>query len=402
MTNNSNISQFSRELEKLRNAYLEALPQKIRIAQKAWLKMDSQNWDANDFKQVYRLFHNIAGGAGTYGIMSISMHARMVLEVMKPGLDSKRLLTNEELDKINELVVLLENATTEEVLVTERKTNYLRKPTEWTVQVDAAVGEIFLVEDDMAQATYLSLMLKQAGHKVQVFNKLEDINAALKTSEPTAILMDMVFPEGNLAGASAVVQLQENRKMPIPIIFISTRTDLEARLSAVRAGAWHYFTKPVKINTLIQLLNGYINSNKEKKKHLLLVDDDPAISAFFASHLQEEDNIQTTILNEPHLVLEALDEVKTDLILMDYWMPECNGLELAAVIRQHEIYCDVPIVFLTEETNIETQLTALNIGGDDFLSKAIGPERVVLAVQSRLERIDRLKEAGARDGWLTN
>ena len=362
--------------------------------------MDRQEWDRNSYKQVYRLIHNIAGGAGTYGLTSISSQARVILREMKPCLDSMSQLSAEAYGTINELVESLEKKTNEEVSKVERKTSYLRKPTGWNAHVKISEGEIFLVEDDIAQAQYLSLVLKQAGHQVQVFSNLKDIKVALKDSEPIAILMDMVFPEGELAGAKAIASIQESTT--IPIIFISTRTDLEARLSAVRAGAWHYFTKPIQSNMLIQVLNTYIKPDTEKKKRILLVDDDPAISAFFASHLEQESNLEAFILNEPDRVLEVLSDLNPDLVLMDYWMPECNGLELGAVIRQHQGYCDLPIIFLTEETNVEVQLTALNIGSDDFLSKAMGPERLVLAIQSRLERIGRLRKSGAQNGWRVN
>lgn len=400
MMNNSDVVQFSRKLEELRNTYLKALPGKVRIAQKAWMKVDRQNWDEEVYKQVYRLLHNIAGGAGTYGLTSISSQARVILNEMRPSLESLQPLTKDTYTKINDLVESLEEKTNQEVSKSERKTNYLRKPTGWNARVKASEGEIFLVEDDIAQAEYLSLMLKQAGHRVQVFGNIKDIKVALDDSEPIAILMDMVFPEGELAGAKAIASIQESNT--IPIIFISTRTDLEARLSAVRAGAWHYFTKPVKLNTLVEILDTYIKPRMEKKKQVLLVDDDPAISAFFASHLQQEENLEAYILNEPSRVLEVLEDMNPDLILMDYWMPECNGLELGAVIRQHQSYSDVPIIFLTEETNVDIQLTALNIGSDDFLSKTMGPERLILAIQSRLERIERIRKASAQGGWLVN
>lgn len=403
MINSSNTTQFSKELEALRTAYLSALPAKVNLAQKAWLDMDIKNWDAQRFKNVYRLFHNIAGGAGTYGLAKISAQVRGVLKDMKAILEEKQAPVEGTYQEISRAVGILEDVTHDEIHKNEHKTHYLRKKTHWNKVVSPVVGNIFLVEDDLPQSKYLSLMLKRAGHHVKVFNSLEEVEAALETSDPVAILMDMVFPEGELAGAQAIARIQEKKAMPTPIIFISSRTDLEARLSAVRVGAWHYFKKPVRMCSLIQVLDTYLNPESEKKKRVLLIDDEPEISTFFAAHLEKEENLETAILNDPDRVLDVLDELKPDLILMDYWMPGCNGLELGAVIRQHETYGDIPIIFLTEETNLETQLTAMSLGSDDFLAKAMGPERLVLAVQSRLERIDQLRQAGAEAAeWPVN
>ena len=73
------MTQFAKELEELRSTYLHALPAKVKRATKAWQQLTRMEWDAGFFKNVYRLFHNIAGGAGTYGYLAISSQARAVL-----------------------------------------------------------------------------------------------------------------------------------------------------------------------------------------------------------------------------------------------------------------------------------------------------------------------------------
>jgi PleD family two-component response regulator len=81
-----------------------------------------------------------------------------------------------------------------------------------------------------------------------------------------------------------------------------------------------------------------------------------------------------------------LVEFAPDLILMDMYLPDCTGLELAAVIRQQASYVSVPIVFLSAETNLQKQLQAMELGGDDFLTKPIAPEHLVSVVTARASR----------------
>ena len=402
MIHETEPSRFSQELDDLRAAYLEALPDKVQRIQRAWSTIDVAEASEETYKGFYRLIHNLAGGAGMYGFSGVSAQARAILEKMKPLLEEERTLSSEYRMVVGQLVERLQQSVQNELQQSHEQTSFLRKKPIRQRPTDVARGEVFLVEDDPAQAHYLSLMLKQAGHQVQAFDKLDDVKVALQAFEPTAIIMDMVFPEGEMAGANTIASLQQERKMPIPIFFVSTRSDFEARLQAVRAGAWHYFTKPVDVNKLVDLLDAYVCAPQKKTKRVLLVDDDPAIASFFGSHLEMEANLTTFLLSDPLHILEKLDEVEPDLILMDYHMPECNGLELAAVIRQHETYTDTPIIFLTEESNIETQLTAMNIGSDDFFPKSMGPDRLVVAVQSRMDRFDQIAKNASTLSWKVN
>ena len=52
--------------------------------------------------------------------------------------------------------------------------------------------------------------------------------------------------------------------------------------------------------------------------------------------------------------MQPLDEFRPEMILMDMHMPSCDGLDLAAVIRQQEEYIGIPIVFLSAEASMDT------------------------------------------------
>jgi PleD family two-component response regulator len=84
--------------------------------------------------------------------------------------------------------------------------------------------------------------------------------------------------------------------------------------------------------------------------------------------------MQTQHVGDPMHVMEPLINFRPDLILMDVYMPGCSGLELATAIRQQRDYVGIPIVFLSAETDVEKQLSAMSLGGDDFLTKPISPD----------------------------
>lgn len=95
-----------------------------------------------------------------------------------------------------------------------------------------------------------------------------------------------------------------------------------------------------------------ISEEMEKKKradetikHILVVDDDPMMLRLLKNELKDEYNIATAVNGK--IALNFLAHKKTDLILLDYEMPEENGVEVLRKIRDNEETKDIPVVFLT-------------------------------------------------------
>jgi PleD family two-component response regulator len=95
--------------------------------------------------------------------------------------------------------------------------------------------------------------------------------------------------------------------------------------------------------------------------------------------------------------LTGFEDFRPDLVLLDLYMPQCSGLELAAVIRQQHAYVSIPLVFLSTETNINQHLHALQIGGDDFLTKPIATKQRVTSITARVQSARILRSFMVRD-----
>ncbi len=255
---------------------------------------------------------------------------------------------------------------------------------------------IFLVEDDDDIAQDLALQIGHFGYTVRIFHHLDSLKREIYGCQPAAIVMDVVFPEGNLAGIEMIHQLKQEYPSTVPVMFISVRDDVVSRLQAVRAGGSAYFTKPLNVAALIDKLDSLTTCEQPEPYRVLIIDDDPDVCSFYACLLQQH-NMITTCVNNPLQFSQALFEFRPDLILMDVYMPECNGLELASVIRLQETYDGIPIVFLSNETDIEKQLAAMHRGGDDFLSKSMQPEHLVSVLESRACRSRIVRASMMRD-----
>jgi diguanylate cyclase (GGDEF)-like protein len=168
------------------------------------------------------------------------------------------------------------------------------------------------------------------------------------------------------------------------------------RLMAVRSGGAAYFTKPLDIAEFIDSLDALTTQETPEPYRILIVDDDPQLSEFYSWALQGA-GMQTQHVGDPMHVMEPLINFRPDLILMDVYMPGCSGLELATAIRQQRDYVGIPIVFLSAETDVEKQLSAMSLGGDDFLTKPILPDHLISAVASRAHRSRSLRSFMMRD-----
>lgn len=118
---------------------------------------------------------------------------------------------------------------------------------------------------------------------------------------------------------------------------------------------------------------------------VLIVEDDRS-QALFAQSVLNGVGMRTLAVGSAADVVPALAEFAPDLVLMDLHLPDANGAELTARIREMPEHAHLPIVFLTGDTDPETEFQALELGADDFLSKPVRPRHLVAAVQSRVKR----------------
>ncbi len=102
-------------------------------------------------------------------------------------------------------------------------------------------------------------------------------------------------------------------------------------------------------------------------------------------------------IHSPAQIFDALKQFNPDLMLIDMYMPVCNGAELAALVRQVPEYVGLPIVFLSTETNAQKQFNAMQAGVEGFITKPVVPDELVASVILRAERMRTLRSLMARD-----
>ncbi|GLQ88319.1 diguanylate cyclase [Dyella flagellata] len=370
-----NLPDVTEQLRLLRENYAQQLPAKLAQVEDAFRQRD----DLIELPNLRHLAHSLAGSGATFGYPALSVAARQLETLVDAALCDGRPLTPKESDSAAQLI---------ETLAREARNPMVPAPAPILPASNVLETErklIYLVEDDASLATDLSLQLGHFGYIVKIFETPTQLLETPVDPLLAAVLMDIVFPQGDLAGPEAIIQLSVARQLRTPVIFFSSRNDLTARLAAARAGGATYMVKPIDVGALIARLDNLVTDLPPEPYRVLIVDDNAPLASHHAVTLQSV-GISTDIVTDPMKILAHLDDFKPDLVLMDMYMPGCTGAELAAVIRQLDNYVLVPIVYLSTETDTDRRLIAMQLGADDFLTKPITPEHLVSAVSTRLRR----------------
>lgn len=118
-------------------------------------------------------------------------------------------------------------------------------------------------------------------------------------------------------------------------------------------------------------------------RKILLVDDDPDILEICRDYLKAS-AFDVVTAKDGVQGLAAARREKPDLIVLDWMMPEMDGLELCKSIRRES---NVPIIMLTARVEETDKLIGLELGADDYITKPFSPRELVARVKVVLRRV---------------
>ncbi len=112
-----------------------------------------------------------------------------------------------------------------------------------------------------------------------------------------------------------------------------------------------------------------------RRKHILVIDDDPMMLKLLKEHLHDEYDIATAISGK--IAMKFLERKRTDLILLDYEMPVENGPAVLEKLRANEATKDLPVIFLTGVSDREKIQEALVLKPQGYLLKPVEREKLL-------------------------
>ncbi len=369
-------------LSDLRRRFTDQLGQRLDAVRQQLQRLLAQD-GAVDLESLHREVHGLTGAAGTFGLPEVSAAARSLEALLAALVRGDAPLEPARAQAMTQALAALERAAA--------------GPRETAAGLPVAASA-----DPLADAVVTVHLLRSAqpggdaadwdalaaaGYRLQMHTDLSALCQAWAHTPPpgpTVLLLDLHDPAMVEPALAQVCALTAGPARPV-VVAALPHDDLGLRLRALRAGVQRTLARPLEPERVVDVLDTLTGRRPAQPYRVLLVDDEPLLLQAQAAVLRGA-GMEVHALAQPLQTLEALERLQPDVLLLDVYMPEASGPELAAALRERDTWLDLPVLFLSAETDLTQQLLALNLGGDDFLVKPVQPDHLVAAVTARARR----------------
>lgn len=376
----SHTTETTQQRDELRQHFGRRVHDQARLVVNAWLNLDEVLWNPGWHLDFQRRCDKLLSLAQRYQSQSMLSEAEQLAALLSKT-NGEQAPASQVLEALSEHILHL----------AERCSR--RDDKAAALNIDSR-KPVYLCCRGADQADSLSRHLEFFGIPAYILSDRAALMQAIYHRRPAALLMDVDFDGDGLGAATEVQQIVSP---VLPVYFYSQQTpSITMRLAAARAHGIAFQEGTLDAGLLVKQLSGHYAFRSEPPYRVLIVEDSPA-QAYFAERALNQAGMLTQVVMDPLTVLDVLEAFQPDAILMDMYMPQCSGIELAQVIRQQWRYDVVPILYLSAEQDTRKQLEAMAQGGDDFLTKPVEPEMLVATVRNRCQRNRGLKEQMIRD-----
>jgi PAS domain S-box-containing protein len=249
---------------------------------------------------------------------------------------------------------------------------------------------LLVIDDNATCRSILRDTLKEYGFQVteadNVSSGLEELEFAKGTSRQfILVLLDKTLPTADVFAAGEQIMLDTAMRPGLVMMLPSDNISSDFAMCQ-ELGISHYLNKPIKESDLIDVILsalGHTKTNKETSKLAtpntvlsklrILVAEDNITSQLIVKTKLEKAGHSLQIANNGIEAIRMAKEGAFDLILMDFEMPEMNGLEATRLIRktEQESGQHIPIIAMTAYAMKEDKQKCLDAGMDAYLSKPV-------------------------------
>lgn len=347
---------------------------------------------AETLHRLHAGLHKLVGSGGTFGFPELSRQARILELSAKAWLDAASVPSDAEWAAWRTALHGLHQATA----APAAGGPVVASPAAPPIKQQDSI-RIVLIEDDLDYATELSLGLSQFGYEAIHYAGFATAEPAILADPPDALVVDITLTGQTPSdGTLAIPPLFEKMGYRLPTVFLTARMDFTARMNAARAGGDAFLTKPTDAPSVAARIEMLLQERGKAPYRVLIVDDDEILAEHYRLTLSAAGILAEKVC-APQDVLAALANLNPDLILMDLYMPEYSGADLARAIRYDPAWQGVPIVFLSAEEELDKQIQAMESGADDFLVKPLSPQRLASMVKARARRARTIAELMSQD-----
>lgn len=378
--------QGLQRLLQLRQQFREQLPSRLQE-----LERDLEatlNRSEPDTEALLLPLHNLIGSSGTFGYPQVSELARQLHQYLKTG-------TPLPDEAIRSTVRAMQHAAASEPLPMPQSTEpdqeaeTLRQPPIEKV-IYYSVSHEEMDRELMQQLAQFRMRTVRCQDNAELRQQVEQ-------GHQEAVMMLFFGNEPITEAAMQAVMPKRQHRESIHVILISTQRDLRSRLIAAKFGVDAFLRAPTSLTEVLDTIERLRPHGGDENIRVLIIDDQESVGQYHEAILQSA-GMRVQRAHNIDQLDSVLQQFTPEIILLDLFLPDWSGGEVAKALHQQMELLDVPIVFLSSESDRELQLAALRSGGDDFLTKPIKPDFLVDAVRIRARRYRELRRIMLNDG----
>jgi CheY-like chemotaxis protein len=230
-------------------------------------------------------------------------------------------------------------------------------------QLSAAELQVLILLDGFSTVAQVARMVPSIARA--------DLDATLRKLQQARMIVNTVEPESDVLGSGFST-------INVPAGFFSSLSDAspeaEGGTSLLKQQGYY-----VRIARQMQR-----DSKGVARPTILVVDDDADMQRLVRSYFKMEGFVARAAHGRDEIVAALRLPPPPDLILLDVQMPDANGFDVLARMRQHPVLKNMPVVMLTAEATRESVLRGLQGGADGYITKPFVPDVLVTAVKAVL------------------
>lgn len=384
-SNSAATSRIPPELIVLWERSKEKYRDRINILDQAVTALVTDTLSEELRQQAQMQAHTLLGSLGSFGLMDASHLSRKIEQAFQ----TPNTLNPAEKEQLSQQVLALRQVLEQPMTPVEAVEAVQEIDFNQPMTIEPK-PRLLVVDDDVALALALVSEASFWGIQADIASNLSKARDTLAHIRPDVVLLDLCFPESAENGFDLLTELTL-KQPPVPVVVFTAQESFTQRVKVARLGGRGFLQKPVTPAQAMEAIAQVLQQSSKTEAKLLLVDDDPQLLDVVRT-LLEPWGFNLTLLDDPQQFWDTLEETAPDLLILDVEMPELSGIDLCQVVRNDPRWSELPVLFLSARTDIETIQSVFTVGADDYVSKPIvGPE-LVARILNRLERTKILRK----------
>ena len=246
------------------------------------------------------------------------------------------------------------------------------------------------------------LLVGKLNHTVQeMYESLSrrfQVQVSAETLDVVRGMMPIIKPDMVLISVmeledveKAVFDFLDEEYREIPVLVVGTQDGCGKYQTYYERGQFTKLIRPISKEQLLKVCYQLLDTkgtilegesigveDEEKMKRILIVDDSPVTLRSVKAMLDKTYLVSVATSGEQ--ALKSINREQPDLILLDYEMPGWDGRETFEKIREDELLCDIPVIFLTGVADKEHIAAVLGMNPQGYLLKPVEKEKLLMAI----------------------